>query len=707
MRRISLAFSVIVLVVAYLPPAVHADSPSRLFEARDLFDLQQVSDPQISPDGRVVAYVRVSFGIMTDRPVYSIWLVDTKSGAQQPLDTGSWSARSPRWSPDGMRLAYIVERAGHAQLYERWIKSGQSARLTDVTGDPKDPQWSRDGRWIAFVMRTSEGKRTLGVGALTKPAGAEWPKPPRIITDVTYRKDSVGYLGPGHSYIFVVPAEGGFARRLTFGPFDDHGPIAWTHDGHSILFSGNRSGNWQRDGLTSQIYEVSVSDGKVTQLTHRVGPDKDPRVSPDGQKIAYLGFDDRLLGHQNFQVYIMDRNGGDDHSITASLDRSIDNLQWAADGRSLFVQYTDRAITKVARLKLDGSIKTVVTGLEGSQIDRPYTLGAAFSASSNGTVAVTSGSSDAPADLSIVRNSRITRLTRLNENLLAHIKLATTRHLTVRSSYDNRRIDAWLVTPPDFDSRRKYPVILEIHGGPYGCYGPYFSSDDQLYAAAGYMVVYANPRGSISYGETFANLIQHAYPGHDYDDLMSAVNAVIATGSVNPDELFVTGGSGGGILSAWIVGKTHRFRAAAIEKPVINYVSWVLTTDQAVSVIPHWFGKMPWQDPQEYWRHSPLSLVGNVNTPSLLIVGSQDYRTPVSESEQYYEALRLRGVPTELVEVPGASHLTLTARPSQSAVEVNAILAWFGRYRGASPKSRHANGARPRSLSQLSDLSVQ
>jgi dipeptidyl aminopeptidase/acylaminoacyl peptidase len=238
-----------------------------------------------------------------------------------------------------------------------------------------------------------------------------------------------------------------------------------------------------------------------------------------------------------------------------------------------------------------------------------------------------------------------------------------------------------MVTPPDFDPSRKYPLILEIHGGPFAAYGPSFSTDDQLYAAAGYIVLYTNPRGSTSYGEEFANLIDKAYPGHDYDDLMSAVDAAIAGGHVDPNNLFVTGGSGGGVLTAWIVGKTDRFRAAATQKPVIDWASFALTSDGAAFYSPYWFAKKPWEDPMGYWQRSPLSLVGNVKTPTLVVVGSEDYRTPDSEAEQYYTALQLRGVPTAFVKVPGASHGGIASRPSQAAAKASAILAWFNRYR--------------------------
>jgi dipeptidyl aminopeptidase/acylaminoacyl peptidase len=663
--------------------------PLPKFEGKDIFSLQRASDPQIRPDGREVAYVRVTFDVMTDQPRRSIWLVDIEKKTQTPLDTGPGSATSPRWSPDGTRLAYVSKDGSQSQLFVRWMQSGQVARITDLTDPPKDLQWSPDGQSIAFISMTPSEKVTLG-SAPPKPEGANWAPSLTVFTDLKYRADNEGYLKPGYSHAFVVPAQGGYSRQLTFDPFNDVGPISWTPDGKYVLFSANRSKDWQRDPLTTQIYEVSVNDTTLTQLNHLAGPAYAPRVSPDGKKIAYLGFEDRFLGYQDVRVHVMDRDGGNDHSITDSLDRSIDDVQWAADGRSLFVRYTDTALTKVARLTLDGSLKLVVAGLSGSQLDRPYTFGSEFSVASNGAVAFTSGSTNAPTDLSIARDTNITRLTRLNDNLFAAKKPAETRQLIVRSSVDQRLIDAWFVIPPDFDAGKKYPLILEIHGGPYTSYGPAFSTDYQLYAAAGYVVLYTNPRGSTSYGEEFANLIYHDYPGHDYDDLISAVDAAIGTGFVNPNQLFVTGGSGGGVLTAWIVGRTHRFLAAAVQKPVINWSSFVLTTDESTYETKYWFGNVPWEDPDLYWKHSPLSLAGKVTTPTLVMVGSEDYRTPVSESAQYYGALQLRGVPTALVEVPGASHMGLAARPSQSAAMVSAILAWFDRYRQAAQESAHA-----------------
>jgi dipeptidyl aminopeptidase/acylaminoacyl peptidase len=263
--------------------------------------------------------------------------------------------------------------------------------------------------------------------------------------------------------------------------------------------------------------------------------------------------------------------------------------------------------------------------------------------------------------------------------------MGAVRKITTKSSHDGLPIEGWLTLPPGYQAGTRVPLILEIHGGPFAAYGPHFASDNQLYAAAGYAVLSANPRGSTSYGEDFANRIDKAYPGHDYDDLISIVDAAIAEGVADPNALFVTGGSGGGVLTSWIVGKTNRFKAAVTQKPVINWTTQVLTADNPAFFGRYWLGAQPWEAPELYWKQSPLSLVGNVTTPTMVVVGAEDYRTPVSESEQYYTALRLRGVPTALVKIPGASHGSIAARPSQSAAKAAAILAWFEKYKNGAP----------------------
>jgi dipeptidyl aminopeptidase/acylaminoacyl peptidase len=660
--------------------AAPPDVPTKTFQGKDLFGLQVATDPQIRPDGRAVAYVRVSYDIMTDRGRQTIWLVETESGAQTPLVTGAGSHSSPRWSPNADRIAYVsTAEGGRPQLFVRWMQTGQTARLAELTDAPGSLEWSPDGQWIAFTMFAPDEKARLGE-APPKPEGAEWAPPLEVITDLTYRADGAGYLKPGYTHIYAVSADGGAPRQLTFGAYNEGGPISWTHDGKHLIVTGNRTENWRREPVNSEIYQVTLADGSIKPLTSRDGPDQGAEYSPDGKTIAYLGFDDKLMSYTNGELYLMKADGSGARSLTPTFDRTIDAIEWSKDGRSIYVQYDDKAVTKVGRVTLNGRMETIAEGLAGAGLDRPYT-GGAFTVADNGTIAFTSGSTQRPAEISIARGGRVKQLTHLNEGLLGSKTLADVKPLPVKSSFDQRPIDAWLVTPPNYDRAKKYPLILEIHGGPFSAYGPVFSTDDQLYASAGYAVVYVNPRGSTSYGAEFANLIHHKYPGEDYDDLISAVDAAIATGVADPDNLFVTGGSGGGVLTAWIVGKTTRFKAAVSQKPVINWASTVLTTDVYTYMPKYWFSKLPWQDPQSYWQRSPLSLVGNVKTPTLVLVGDQDFRTPLSDSEQYYQALQLAGVPTGLVKVPGASHGGLTARPSQSAAKASAILAWFDRYR--------------------------
>ncbi|HEY5723075.1 MAG TPA: S9 family peptidase [Allosphingosinicella sp.] len=661
-------------------PALAAplEGPSRTFEAGDLFSLEAASDTQISPDGSRIAYVRRSGDIMTDRMRPSIWLVDTRTGQQSPLAAGPGSHSQPRWSPDGRRLAYVsTAEGGAAQLFVRWMDSGESVRITGLPTAPSSLAWSPDGRQIAYTMFVPGEGMKLGSLA-PKPEGAQWAPPLEVHSDITYRTDEEGYLKPGFSHIFLVAADGGAARQLSFGSVHDNGPLSWTPDGRTILFSSNRSPNWARDGFNSEVYALDVAGGEIRALTTRNGPDSEPAVSPDGRLIAYTGFDDKERSYENNRLYVMDRDGSGARTLTASLDRSVDSPRWAADSRSIYVAVEDKGLRKVVRVGLDGSIRTAAEGLSGSSLDRPYT-GGGFSLARDGTIAAPSGSAQRPPDVAVYRAGARRLLTRLNAELLDGKRMGEVRQLTA-TSFDNRPIDAWLTLPPSYSAGRRVPLILEIHGGPFAAYGPHFSTDNQLYAAAGFAVLSVNPRGSTSYGEDFANQIHHAYPGRDYDDLIAAVDAAIAGGFADPDRLFVTGGSGGGVLTAWIVGKTDRFKAAATQKPVIDWTSFALTADGPAFFSRYWFGKYPWEDHEAYWVRSPLSLVGNVKTPTLVVVGSEDYRTPVSEAEQYYTALQLRGVPTALVKVPGASHGGIAARPSHAGAKAAAIIAWFRKY---------------------------
>jgi dipeptidyl aminopeptidase/acylaminoacyl peptidase len=678
MPRTALFLALLLGGASIAQAAATTDAPARTFTPRNVFELTQAGDVQISPDGRHIAYTRASGDIMTDGARREIWLIDVATGRQTPL--GVVGSSRPRWSFDGTRLAYVAKGVGDKpQIWVRWLASGASAAVTAVPESPSDIAWSPDDRQIAFAMFTPGEAETLGT-PFAKPDGAKWADPIKVIGEISYRADGEGYLRPGYNHLFAVSADGGAPRQLTFGKYDDGGSVSWTADGRRLLFASNHNKDRERDPLNSDVFTVDVATGALTQLTTREGPDQQPVASPDGRLIAFVGFEDKLLGYQNSHLSVMNADGSGLREIATGFDRDVGNPKWSADGRSIYLTYPDHGVTKVARIGLDGRITTVAEALAGGELDRPYS-GGDFSVAKDGTVAFAVGNAAMPPEVAIARKGGAKILTHLNADLFAGKTLGAVTAMPIKSSVDGLPIDAWMVTPPGFDPSRKYPLILEIHGGPFASYGPLWSTEDQLYAAAGYVVVYANPRGSTSYGEAFANQIHHDYPSKDYDDLMSVVDAAIAKGSVDPDNLFVTGGSGGGLLTAWIVGRTDRFKAAVAQKPVIDWASEVLTTDGFNGMAKYWFGKMPWEDPQQYWRRSPLSLVGNVKTPTAIMVGEDDHRTPPAEAEQYYAALQLRSVPTVLIRVPGASHGGLAERPSQLVAENAAILAWFARYR--------------------------
>lgn len=671
--------------------AAPAEGPSPIFTGGDLFNLSAATDAQISPDGRLIAYVRKSADIMTDKARSSIWVITVATGEQRPLVTGTGDHFSPRWSPDGRRLAYASTGEGGApQLFVRWMDTGQSVRVTGLPDSPQGIAWSPDGTRIAYLMTVPDDGPKLG-SAPEKPEGAQWAKPLEIIDKVTYRTDEGGYVKAGFDHIFIVDANGGAPRQLTFGAYHDGAP-EWTSDGRGILFSAVRKPDWEMTVLDSEIYKLDLDSGAVTALTDRNGPDASPVASPDGRSIAYLGFDDHKKGYEQANLYVMSANGGGSRLVAPNLDRGINQIEWSADGRAIYAAYEEGGSVTVSRIGLDGSVRPVTREAADASYDRPY-AGGGFSVARNGTIAFTTGSYDRPTDVALSSGGATRKLTRLNDMSLGSKNLGTLRTLEV-SAPDGGRVPSWLLLPPTYQDGQRVPMILEIHGGPYAAYGPHFSTDYQLYAAAGYAVLYTNPRGSTGYGQAFADGIEKTYPDSDYADLMAAVDAAIASGAVDPNNLFVTGGSGGGILTAWIVGKTNRFKAAAAQKPVTNWTSMALTSDGTPFFAPYWMGAKPWENYQSYWSRSPLSLMANVKTPTLVVVGASDYRTPVSEAEQLYSALKLQRVPTALVKVPDASHGGIASRPSQSAAKASAIIAWFDRYRqkGAPTAAVSTNG---------------
>jgi acylaminoacyl-peptidase len=415
-------------------------------------------------------------------------------------------------------------------------------------------------------------------------------------------------------------------------------------------------------------------------------------VSPDGKIIAFRGYDDKTLSYQQNDLYLLDADGSNFRPLAETFEGSIGQTIWAPDGKSLLVLSEDYGVLSLFNITLKGKVSKIVSHIGGTSIGRPYASGSfSVSRDKKPVIAFTAGFSDRPAEVGLVslngKDKQI--LTALNEDVLPYLDMARVEEIKVKSSHDGLEIEAWIAFPPDFKADGSYPMILEIHGGPYAMYGPFFGSEIQRYAAEGYVTVWVNPRGSTGYGEEFALDIDLAYPGYDYDDLMTVVDEVVDKKYADPKRLFVTGGSGGGILTAWITTKTQRFAAAASIKPVINWMTMALAADIGQYVRRHWIRADPWADPEAFLKHSPIRYVDKVKTPTLIMVGEEDYRTPAWEAEQYYTALKMLKVDTALIRVPGAPHY-IASRPSRLIGKTDNIMGWFAKYDPAKQKSSEA-----------------
>jgi len=667
------------LLVAQMALAKDDKAPSKRFTAERVFDMEYASDPQVSPDGKTIVYVRHSMDKMTDKDVGHLWMIDLATGAHRPLLAAPEGAGAPVWSPDGSRLLYTTSTGGKPELRLLYMDDGRSFSLAQFQEGPGEAAWSPDGKQIAFSMFVPGDKPSFAK-PIAQPEGAIWNAPVKVIDDLTFRFDGAGYLEDGATQVFVLPVDGGTPRQATSGEASMGSP-AWL-DNDTLLVSGNAAEDRDLDPVESEIYAVELADLSVRPLTTRDGPDQAPVVSPDGKTIAYRGFDDKTLSYQQSDLYLMDADGGNVREIAADFKGEMGHTVWAPDGKSLYVQSEDHGVISIFRIDLKGGVTQVATGIGGASIGRPYAEGSfSMSTGKKPVIAYTAGFADRPSEVGVAgadgKGSKV--LTALNADVLPYLEIAEVEEIKVASSADGLEIEGWVAFPPDFKADGSFPMILEIHGGPYSMYGPFWGSEIQRYAAEGYVTVWTNPRGSTGYGEDFALKIDKAYPGNDYDDLMSVVDELVARKYVDPKRLFVTGGSGGGILTAWIVTKTDRFAAAASVKPVINWLTMALAGDIAQVVRRHWIRAEPWSDPEAFLKFSPIRYVDKVVTPTLIMVGEEDWRTPAWEAEQFYTALKMRGIDTAYIRVPGSPHY-IASRPSRLIAKTDNIMGWFAKY---------------------------
>lgn len=679
-RKMPMTCIIVVLlsVITFGVPGSAIAEDESLLGVADYLDFEQVNDARISPNGRQVIYTRRWVDQKTDNWASALWIMDADGSRHRFLIDGS----NARWSPSGDRILFIAKGDNDKpQIFIRWMNDeGAVSQVTRIDISPSSPEWSPGGEQIAFVAIVPT-KDKWDIDLPSAPEGAEWTEPPRVLDRLHYRQDGVGFTEPGFMHLFVVPAESGTARQLTEGDwnvgsrFDGlyfGAGLSWMPDGNTIIFDGLNDSDGDFVYRKSQIYSIDVASREVTQLTTVPGYWSGPAVSNDGRRIAYLGYEESDVTYEMPRIHVMDADGSNARLVAANFDRPASNLMWANNNRGFYFTAQDQGYVNVFFSNLNGDVRSVTSG------QHSISLQSVNRATSTG-VGVRSSFHE-PGDVhSFLLNGRGApeKLTSVNSDLLTDKSLGSHEEFWYEAS-DGNRAHGWIVKPPNFDPDKKYPLLMEIHGGPFGMYVGRFNFQYQVFASNGFVVLYTNPRGSTGYGEAFSQAIDHAYPSVDYLDLMGGVDALIERGYIDEKRMYVGGCSGGGVLSSWVIGHTDRFAAAAVRCPVTNWLSMAGTTD-----IPYFsfsfFQKPFWEDPTDWLHHSTLMYVGNVKTPTAIMTGEQDRRTPMAQSEEYFAALKILGVPAKLLRFNDQYHGT-GSRPSNYMRTILYMMSWYNKY---------------------------
>ena len=643
---------------------------------RDTFmDMEAVSGTNISPDGKQIVFAREWIDQMKDQSRTNLWVVDVDSGRVRELTRGSWRDSAPVWAPDSKRIAFLSDRDGTNQVHVLYVDTGEVAQLTHLQRAANGLKWSPDGKQLAFTQAIPDEDPVVKIELPKRPRGAEWAKGPTVVDRISWARDGTGPIEKGFTHVFTVDAVvGGTPRQITDGKFNHNDP-EWSGDGSKIYVTGIRKPDAEYLNNDSEIYAIDLKTLAATPLTDRKGPDTNPTVSPDGKWIAYTGFDDKNFTSHLANLYLMDNSGGGKRLLAGNLNNSPGEMTWASDNSGVYFTVAEKGSTTLYFVSAKGDVRAVTQGTH---------MLSGVSIAANGQAAAVRTTPLEPGYVTTfnvrgngaVAAAAMKKLVDVNEDVLAGRALGAVEEIWYPSK-DGLKIQGWIVKPANFQAGRKYPLVLMIHGGPWSLYDVGFSWSNQNFAANGYAVLYTNPRGSTGYGQDFVNGIQFSYPGKDYDDLMAGVDAAIGKGFVDERNMFVCGGSGGGLLTAWIVGQTNRFAAAVAMRPVIDWVSFVGVTDSG-----GWyrqFEKFPWEDPADHLKRSPLAYVGNVTTPTMVMTGEIDLRTPIGQSEEFYKALKMQKKETVLVRMPDEFHGW--RRPSHRLMQQLYLLAWFDKHK--------------------------
>ncbi|HEX7102379.1 MAG TPA: S9 family peptidase [Nitrolancea sp.] len=661
---------------------------TRVMEIDDLGKISYVGDPRISPDGSRVAYVVTQADIAGRKYRSTIWIAATDGSSERRFTSGSHKDSAPRWSPNGRELAFLSDRSGTTQLYAMPADGGEPRQLSDLKNGVADPVWSPDGSKLAITSKIGPEGMVLLADQTDEDRKREAEKSDvKVIRSLKYKFDGEGFLGDLYRHIFVVSADDGTTTQLTDGDWDDAGP-AWSPDGKTVAFVSNRTDNREFNRF-SDIWLASTDNGEPRLITHSDGQYATPVFSPDGTRIAFTGapISEEFGPNTITNLWVQSLDDGDARAVSAALDREIGGTSisdahyvapaqlpvWASDGASILATFGDHGSTALGRFSLDGQCERIIDG--------PREL-LNFSASNDGALAVIISDSAHPFEVfaSAPDGSGLRQISHANAEFLAEVAISDPESFVTTTS-DGTELDTWLLKPPGFDPTTRYPLILQIHGGPHGMYGHTFYHEFQVLAAQGYLVLYCNPRGSTGSGQQFVNAAAGDWGGVDYRDLMEVVDQACERPYVDTNRLGVTGGSYGGYMTNWMITQTDRFKAAVTMRSTCNRHNLTGTSDMVWSYASWEFGGTSYDRTEFYLERSPLTYIKNVQTPVLIMHSENDYRCPIEQGEQLFVALKLHSKETEFVRFPNESHgLSRSGRPDHRVERLERMVEWFARH---------------------------
>jgi dipeptidyl aminopeptidase/acylaminoacyl peptidase len=660
----------------------------RPITAEDLYRFQLITHCEISPDGEHVVYSLQRVDRKSEKKYSNLWIVPTRGGAPQQFTFGDQVDTLPKWSPDGQTIAFLSNRGDEkqSQIYLIPFHGGEARPLTKLKGTIGNFAWSPDGRQLVIEFRQKdpealerekdENKKKLGVVE-------------RHITRLFYKLDGEGYLPKERWHIWTVNARTGRAKQLISGDIYDEYSPSWSPDGKQIVFCSNRAPDPDLEPDAVDLFIIPASGGDLQKLETPYGPKNLPTYSPDGQWIAYVGREGKSNWWKNLGLWVMPVDGSQPATnLTARYDLHVDAYTindlgsptmmpptWSPDSQRLYFQAVQHGSTVLKSVDRQGNdLQTVVEG--------PGVVGAYSFDNQHQRLAYFFGQMEDPGQVWVkeLSNGKARPLTKINQRLLRRLDLGQVEEVWFKGPAGND-LQGWILKPPGFDPKKKYPSILEIHGGPLVQYGYFFMHEFYFLAANGYVVTFCNPRGGRGYGEQHGKAIWKDWGSADYADLMAWADYMEKLPYIDLERMGVTGGSYGGYMTTWIIGHTDRFKAAVTQRQVSNFIDFWGSTDFNWIWQEVLSDKPPWEDLEKFWQHSPMKYIGNAKTPTLVIHSEKDYRCPIAQGEQVFVALKSLGVDTEMVHFPDEPHgLSRTGRTDRRIARLKHILRWFDKY---------------------------